>query len=276
MVESCPIMATSYLQERIDHLEAVVEGLRDAISRMEIGFADRFQRIGNTVNTLSTALLLNNQSQMSNLPKLDFPKYSGHGDDPTEWLNKVDQFFEYQRDIPEADRVLFASFHLDGEANQWWQWLRRTSEETEKEVSLAAFKKVLRARFEESGYVSSDEALSRIKQVGSLRDYQEEFEKLGNRVQGWSQKALAGTFMGGLKPEISEGIRMHRPKSLKDAISLARIREEQLSRERKMIKSQHNSYYPAIKCVQLIIRIMIVVLCVYGFCLSFFLRFSYH
>ena len=50
--------------------------------------------------------------------------------------------------------------------------------------------------------------VSRIRQGGSLRDYQCEFERLGNRVRGWTQKALVGTFMGGLKTEISDGIRM--------------------------------------------------------------------
>lgn len=53
-----------------------------------------------------------------------------------------------------------------------------------------------------------DEALSRIKQTGTLRDYQREFEKLGNRVKGWISKALVGTFIRGLKPEIFDGIRM--------------------------------------------------------------------
>lgn len=68
----------------------------------------------------------------------------------------------------------------------------------------------------------------RVKQDGSLWDYQKEFEKLGNRVQGWMQKELMGTFMGGLKPEIAENIRMFNPNSLKKAISLARIWDEQI------------------------------------------------
>lgn len=32
-----------------------------------------------------------------------------------------------------------------------------------------------------------DEALSRVIQIGSLRDYQKEFERLGNRVHGWTR-----------------------------------------------------------------------------------------
>ena len=42
-----------------------------------------------------------------------------------------------------------------------------------------------------------------------------------------------GAFIGGLKPEIADGIRMFKPKSLKEAISLARMRDEQWNRQRK-------------------------------------------
>nr|TKR91578.1 hypothetical protein D5086_0000222020 [Populus alba] len=75
-------------------------------------------------------------------------------------------------------------------------------------MTWEAFEEELWARFGPTDGEDFDEALSRIKQVGSLRDYQSEFEKLGNRVRGWTQKALVGTFMGGLKPEIAEGIRI--------------------------------------------------------------------
>lgn len=57
----------------------------------------------------------------------------------------------------------------------------------------------------------------RVKQVNSLRDYQE-YGRLGKQVHGWKQKALVGTFMGDLKAEIAGGIWMFKPKSLKEAI----------------------------------------------------------
>ena len=69
--------------------------------------------------------------------------------------------------------------------------------------------------------------------MGSLRDYQKEFERLGNRVQGWPQRALVGAFMGDFKPEIADGIRKFKSKSLKEAVSLARMRDEQWNRQRK-------------------------------------------
>ena len=55
-----------------------------------------------------------------------------------------------------------------------------------------------------------------------------EFERLVNKVSGWTQKALVGTFMGGLELEIVEGIWMFTPKTLKEAISLARMKDDHL------------------------------------------------
>lgn len=164
------------------------------------------------------------------MAKLEFPKYSSN--DPTEWFSKVYQFFAYQN-TPEAQKTVLASFHLEGEANQWWQWLHKAYKEERRTVTWAVFEEELWARFEATECEDSDEALSWVRQVGSLRDYQQEFERLGNRVHGWTQKVLVGIFMGGLKLEISDGIRMFKPKTLKEAISLARMRANQLLRQRK-------------------------------------------
>ncbi|KAK9034823.1 hypothetical protein V6N11_076880 [Hibiscus sabdariffa] len=65
------------------------------------------------------------------------------------------------------------------------------------------------ARFGPTECGDFDEALSRVRQLGSLRDYQREFEKLGNRVQGWKSKALVGKFIGGLQPEIADADAHH-------------------------------------------------------------------
>jgi hypothetical protein len=161
------------------------------------------------------------------MAKLDFPQYSG--DDPTEWFNWVDQFFEYQETV-DNQKVSLASFHLEGEANQWWQWLHRAYKEEGRTVTWEIFEEELWARFGPTKCEDFDEALSKIRQVGSLRDYQKEFERLGNRVHGWTQKALVGTFMSGLKVEISDAIRMFKPRTLKKAISLARMKDEQIMR----------------------------------------------
>jgi len=42
--------------------------------------------------------------------------------------------------------------------------------------------------------------------------------------------------MDGLKIEISDGIRMFKPQTLKEAISLARMKDDQLSRQKRFIR----------------------------------------
>lgn len=82
----------------------------------------------------------------------------------------------------EVKKVGLNFFHLEGEANQWWQWLNKTYKEDNQKVTCDMFIKQLWARFGPTNYEDFDEALSRAKHNGSLREYQKEFERLGNRV----------------------------------------------------------------------------------------------
>lgn len=59
---------------------------------------------------------------------------------------------------------------------------------------------------------------------------------MGNQVQGWTQKALVATFMAGLKAEIVDGVRMFKLRTLKEAISLAHMRDNQVSWQQKSIR----------------------------------------
>ena len=52
-------------------------------------------------------------------------------------------------------------------------------------------------------------------------------------VHGWSEEALIGMFMGGLTMEIAEAVRMFKPQSLKDVISLAHMKDDQIHKMRK-------------------------------------------
>lgn len=61
---------------------------------------------------------------------------------------------------------------------------------------------------------------------------------MGNSVQGWTQKALVGFFMGGLKPKIANEICLFQPKNLKEAISLAWMREDQLDQLRQFTRTE--------------------------------------
>jgi len=76
----------------------------------------------------------------SKMAKLKFPRFSD--DEPTEWFNHVDQFFEFQG-TTDAQKVSLASFHLKGEANQWWQWLYCAYKEEGRAVTWEIFEEEL-------------------------------------------------------------------------------------------------------------------------------------
>ncbi|KAH9768733.1 Integrase catalytic domain-containing protein [Citrus sinensis] len=198
--------------ERIERVEAELGSMQDSMQRMEMGFNDKLHHLEEVISKLADSISASKevlshhehatssrprreesgrerQQFPSRLAKLEFPRYSG--DDPTEWFNRVTQFFDYQ-ETTDDQRVVLASFHLeDGQL-----------------VTCKAFVEELWAHFGPTECEDFDEALSQVRQTSSLRDYQKEFERLGNRVHGWTQRALVGTFMSGLKPESSEEIRI--------------------------------------------------------------------
>ena len=143
-------MATN--KERIEALETGLGGVQDGLQQVEVGVVDKLNRLEETIQKLSDAVLSSNTSSSHNnrerevpfrlhrdgndsgrqlfsskIAKLEFPRYSG-SDDPTEWFTRVAQFFEFQGTTNDQ-KVSMASYHLEGEANQWWQWLRRSYQE---------------------------------------------------------------------------------------------------------------------------------------------------
>ncbi|CAA0811047.1 Unknown protein, partial [Striga hermonthica] len=161
-------------------------------------------------------------------PKIVMPTFTGT--DPDAWLSRALQFFEIN-DVPRYERVQIAAYHLDGEANVWWQWVMHKNHG--EYMRWRDFEKELIMRFGSSDYHDYNEALSRIKQVGSLRDYQKKFERIASRVRDWPEAALVGTFVGGLKAELAAEVRLDRPGSMRAAVESARLHEEHLVAVRK-------------------------------------------
>ncbi|KAL9457818.1 hypothetical protein AB3S75_006797 [Citrus x aurantiifolia] len=106
-------------KERIERVEAEIGSLQDGMKRMELGLTDRLHRLEETTSKLVDSLSTSKGTPSHNnsvhagssqpshgdsegshhqlasrLTKLECPRYSG--DDPTEWYNRIMQFFEYQ------------------------------------------------------------------------------------------------------------------------------------------------------------------------------------
>ena len=86
------------------------------------------------------------------------------------------QFFIYYN-IPEEERILNASYHLDDEALIWFQDCERSLD------SWETFVRAMQTRFGLSLYDDPMEALTKLKQSTTIAAYKSQFEMLSNRIR---------------------------------------------------------------------------------------------
>ncbi|KAF8411003.1 hypothetical protein HHK36_003542 [Tetracentron sinense] len=178
--------------------------------------------------------------------KLNFPTFEDG--DPFGWIYQAEQFFAYHRTNQE-ERLIIASFHLKGEALQWFRWY----EKSQVYVSWRDFVAALNDRFRPTKYDDHAGALAKLRQYSTLREYQAEFEKLANRTEGLSEMFLTRCFICGLKDDIRLDVQMFRPTSLTSTIGLDRLQEEKVATQCRLIQSdiprpaEINPVFPTIK-----------------------------
>lgn len=88
-----------------------------------------------------------------------------------------------------------------------------------------SFTKVMELRFGPSTYDNHQEELFKLRQEGSVSDYQAKFEKLRNRVLGLPTEAILNCFISGLYPDIQNELAIQKPHSISQAIGLAKLIE---------------------------------------------------
>lgn len=111
------------------------------------------------------------------------------------------------------------------------------------------------SRFGPTRITNFHEELSKIRQTGTFREYQRAFERLRNKVSNWLEEALVGTFLGGLHPNIGDDVRMFQPKTLEEVINLARMKDDQLQKQKRPFTPRNQPYSaPPSKAVTTTIR----------------------
>ncbi|GJY71259.1 retrotransposon gag domain, retroviral aspartyl protease [Tanacetum coccineum] len=153
--------------------------------------------------------------------KIDFPIFSGG--DPRGWLLKAEKYFRYYQ-IPDEEKVEIASMHLEGDALDLYSWLSNGQFIFWEELVQAFTKNFGPAEFQ-----NPDEFLCSIKQTGSVQEYRQEFAKRSSRVSNWPDHCLLGVFLNGLKDELKSDVRIHKPRTVYSAMSLALEFESKLT-----------------------------------------------
>nr|KYP62500.1 hypothetical protein KK1_017036 [Cajanus cajan] len=101
------------------------------------------------------------------------------------------------------------SFYMKGDALSWFKWMHFNHQLQDWE----SFTRSLELRFGPSSYENHQQMLFKLRQKGSVIDYQVEFERISNRVYGLSPDSILHCFISGLLPEIQEELALHRPLS---------------------------------------------------------------
>jgi len=83
------------------------------------------------------------------------------------------------------------------------------------------------SRFNTGAFDDPIAEISRLKQDGPLIDYLENFDTLLARVLITEDLALS-FFLFVLTPKLEKSVRVHRPKTIQEAIRIARLQEEVL------------------------------------------------
>ncbi|KAC9112630.1 hypothetical protein E3N88_46342 [Mikania micrantha] len=136
--------------------------------------------------------------------------------DPREWILKAEKYFRYYH-IPDEEKVGVASMHLEGDALDLFSWLSTDQEVAYWEDLTLAFQK----HFGPAKFQNPDEHLCSVKQTGTVQEYRQEFAKRSSRVTNWPDHCLLGVFLNGLKGELKSDARIHKPRTVYKAMSLA-------------------------------------------------------
>jgi len=114
----------------------------------------------------------NRNSFVPKLTKLQFPKYNGSLD-PTRWVCRAEQFFEFQN-IAEEENVPLAAYNLEEEAQLWYQLFQ----ESDEALTWETLKEGMHARYGPTQFEDYFGDLTKLRQTGSVREYQGQYERL--------------------------------------------------------------------------------------------------
>lgn len=166
---------------------------------------------------------------------IEFPHFSG--DNLRGWIYCCDQFFEVDETPPQS-KVKIAAVHLDGRALQWHQAYMK-GRITRDVPMWEEYVRALSARFGTREYEDPMAELVSLRKTHSVQQYLDRFDELHNSLELPDNYAMS-CFLAGLKQEISGLVRMFKPQTLQDAVSLAKLQEQNLTFQ---AKSNNNFTY---------------------------------
>ncbi|CAL1392473.1 unnamed protein product [Linum trigynum] len=173
------------------------------------------------------------------LPRLEFPSFDGEA--PREWISKCDKLFETYA-IPNDQKVNLAVIGFERRPDVWFEgWKYGKSELVWEDFVVA-----LCQRFGSRTYGSVVAAFNKLRQQGSLTEYQEKFEELRSLMSQFNPALdeifFISSFINGLKQELRLVMSMLQPQTLDQAYRQAKLEEDAIEDCKRKKQSQLGDY----------------------------------
>ena len=167
--------------------------------------------------------------------KIDLPMYDGKRNIEAflDWIKSTENFFNYM-DTPERKKVHLVALKLRAGASAWWDQLEINRQRCGKQPvrSWEKMKKLLKARFLPPNYEQTlyNQYQNCRQGVRTVAEYIEEFHRLSARTNlSENEQHQAARFVGGLRFNIKEKVRLQPFRFLSEAISFAETVEEMIA-----------------------------------------------
>jgi hypothetical protein len=156
---------------------------------------------------------------------VNLPRFAGTH--PERWVAQAGRYFNFYS-IVENDRLTIASFYLDDEAADWFDWMSRN----DRFVDWSNFTAALIQRFRAKDLESPEGLLAKLTQTSTVADYRHQFEEISNRSMVLPSPFLISCFISGLRADIKQSVLIHRPVTLEDAMETAQLHENRIQLEK--------------------------------------------
>lgn len=164
----------------------------------------------------------NNNPNTTKIPRLEVPQFDGKGVEG--WLFQIERYFELHS-TPREQKLVLATFHLTGEALDWYQWMYKTGQVSTWETLARDIK----YHFGPSEFWNAEVALNKLQQTTTVNNYITQFVQLSMRTPGLTATNLLNRFLAGLREDVHRELVLLHPDSLQSAMGLARMAEEKLN-----------------------------------------------
>jgi hypothetical protein len=180
---------------------------------------EAIQALQAQVAALSAQLAATPTSSVSR-PKPAKPDYFHGSADATkvrQWCFSVEIYFAAANVAP-SEQVLFAVTLLRGHALTWWLSVR----ESQRPNTWDVFKNAIIAYHQPtSAVIASRDALARLTQKTSVRQYVQEFKELALNIPNFSDDERLDRFKRGLKHDVRLQVALANPSTFEEAVDIA-------------------------------------------------------